>query len=188
MLEVCTRALPRPVGTGTSRREGERGRADSGWRDAVLYGGIGAVGLWVVWGWNWCGEPSQALRASSPGGRAKSLVGVDGWRESQGCGGHRKRRKQTVPVSGFYLSGSNYFTYTVKTGLLRDDNSPVGGYWVNWGLPSVLREGGRKGWELPAVLRGGTWVGVTCGSPWGGRGFLGGDHFTRTMQMYSSPL
>ena len=23
------------------------------------------------------------------GGRAKGAVGVDGWRESQGCGGHR---------------------------------------------------------------------------------------------------
>ena len=43
--------------------------------------------LWVVCGRNRCSEPSQALRASSPGGRAKSLVGVDGWRESQGCGG-----------------------------------------------------------------------------------------------------
>ncbi|MBQ2446366.1 MAG: hypothetical protein II272_07975 [Oscillospiraceae bacterium] len=40
--------------------------------------GIGAVGLWVVCGWNRCSEPSQALCASSPGGRAKSLVGADG--------------------------------------------------------------------------------------------------------------
>ncbi len=34
--------------------------------------------LWVVCGWNRCGEPSQALRASSPGGRAKGAVGIDG--------------------------------------------------------------------------------------------------------------
>ena len=34
------------------------------------------MGLWVVLWWNRCGEPSQALRASSPGGRAKSLVGI----------------------------------------------------------------------------------------------------------------
>ena len=34
--------------------------------------GIDAVVLWMVCGWNRCGEPSQALRASSPGGRAKS--------------------------------------------------------------------------------------------------------------------
>ena len=39
--------------------------------------GIDAVVLWVVCGRNRCGEPSQALRASSPGGRAKSLVGID---------------------------------------------------------------------------------------------------------------
>ena len=45
--------------------------------------------LQKVRGWNRCSEPSQALRASSPGGRAKSLVGVDGWWESQGCGGCR---------------------------------------------------------------------------------------------------
>ena len=45
--------------------------------------------LWVVFEWNRCSEPSQALRASSPGGRAKGLVGVDGQWESQGCGGHR---------------------------------------------------------------------------------------------------
>ena len=38
--------------------------------------GIGAVGLWAVCGWNRCSEPSQALRASSPGGRAKSSVGI----------------------------------------------------------------------------------------------------------------
>ena len=38
--------------------------------------GIGAVDLRVVCGWNRCGEPSQALRASSPGGRAKGLVGI----------------------------------------------------------------------------------------------------------------
>ena len=38
------------------------------------------MGLWVVYWWNRCGEPSQALRASSPGGRAKGLVGVDGGR------------------------------------------------------------------------------------------------------------
>ena len=35
------------------------------------------MGLWVVLGWTWCGEPSQALRASSPGGRAKGLVGIE---------------------------------------------------------------------------------------------------------------
>ena len=38
--------------------------------------GIGAVVLWGVFGWNRCSEPSQALRASSPGGRAKGLVGI----------------------------------------------------------------------------------------------------------------
>ena len=108
MFQVRTKPLPRPVGRGTSRREGERGRAESGVWDAVSYGGsvrwvcgwfwcgIGAVsplrrfapalpegeprwsavGLWVVCGWNRCGEPSQALRASSPGGRAKGLVGI----------------------------------------------------------------------------------------------------------------
>ena len=48
--------------------------------------GIGAVVLWVVCGWNWYGEPSQALRASSPGGRAKGMVGIDGRWESQGWG------------------------------------------------------------------------------------------------------
>ena len=37
------------------------------------------MGLWVVLVWDRCGEPSQALRASSPGGRAKGLVGIDGW-------------------------------------------------------------------------------------------------------------
>ncbi|MBQ2445238.1 MAG: hypothetical protein II272_02230 [Oscillospiraceae bacterium] len=37
---------------------------------------IGAVVLWVVFEWNRCSEPSQALRASSPGGRAKSQVGI----------------------------------------------------------------------------------------------------------------
>ena len=41
--------------------------------------GIDAVVLWIVCGWNRCSEPSQALRASSPGGRAKGLVGIDGW-------------------------------------------------------------------------------------------------------------
>ena len=40
--------------------------------------GIGAVVLWVVFEWNRCGEPSQALCASSPGGRAKGAVGIDG--------------------------------------------------------------------------------------------------------------
>ncbi|MBQ2445870.1 MAG: hypothetical protein II272_05445 [Oscillospiraceae bacterium] len=40
--------------------------------------GIGAVVLWVACGLDRCGEPSQALRASSPGGRAKGLVGIDG--------------------------------------------------------------------------------------------------------------
>ena len=39
----------------------------------------------MVCGWNWCGEPSQALRASSPGGRAKGLVDIDGWRETKGA-------------------------------------------------------------------------------------------------------
>ncbi len=39
--------------------------------------GIDAVVLWGVCGWNRCSEPSQALRASSPGGRAKGLVGID---------------------------------------------------------------------------------------------------------------
>ncbi|MBQ2446617.1 MAG: hypothetical protein II272_09285 [Oscillospiraceae bacterium] len=48
---------------------------------------IGAVGLWVVCGWNWCGEPSQALRASSPGGRAKGAVGIDGWWRAKGLVG-----------------------------------------------------------------------------------------------------
>ncbi|MBQ2444988.1 MAG: hypothetical protein II272_00970, partial [Oscillospiraceae bacterium] len=38
---------------------------------------IGAMVLWVVFWWNRCGEPSQALRASSPGGRAKGLAGID---------------------------------------------------------------------------------------------------------------
>ena len=51
--------------------------------------GIGAAVLWGACGWNRCSEPSQALRASSPGGRAKSLVGVDRWRERQGLGGCR---------------------------------------------------------------------------------------------------
>ena len=32
--------------------------------------------LWVVCGRNRCGEPSQALRASSPVGRVKGLVGI----------------------------------------------------------------------------------------------------------------
>ena len=71
-------ALASPDGRGTSRREGER--------DVQTVGGgmqfvrvIGAVVLWVVCGKNRCGEPSQALRASSPGGRAKGLVGIDGW-------------------------------------------------------------------------------------------------------------
>ena len=41
--------------------------------------GIDAVGLWVVCGWNRCSEPSQALRASSPGGRAKDAAGIDRW-------------------------------------------------------------------------------------------------------------
>ena len=36
-----------------------------------------AVDLLRGCGWNRCGEPSQALRASSPGGRAKGLVGID---------------------------------------------------------------------------------------------------------------
>ena len=49
--------------------------------------GIGAVVLWVVFEWNRCSEPSQALRASSPGGRAKGMAGIEGRRESQGCGG-----------------------------------------------------------------------------------------------------
>ena len=38
--------------------------------------GIGAVVLLRGCWWNWCGEPSQALRASSPGGRAKSLADI----------------------------------------------------------------------------------------------------------------
>ena len=38
--------------------------------------GIDAVVLWIVCGWNRCSEPSQALRASSPGGRAKALSGA----------------------------------------------------------------------------------------------------------------
>ncbi len=50
LLEVCTQLLPRPVGRGTSRREGERGRGGSGWRDAVRErnrwgGSVGS--LWV---------------------------------------------------------------------------------------------------------------------------------------------
>ncbi|MBQ2445821.1 MAG: hypothetical protein II272_05200, partial [Oscillospiraceae bacterium] len=81
--------LASPSGRGTSRREGERDvqtvRAGMQFRME----GIGAVVLWVVCGWNRCGEPSQALRASSPGGRAKGLVGIDRWRESQGLGGCR---------------------------------------------------------------------------------------------------
>ena len=80
-------ALASPSGRGTSRREGERDRADSSWRNAVPYeesirwfggkfvGRIGAVVLWIACGWNRCGEPSQALRASSPGGRAKVECG-----------------------------------------------------------------------------------------------------------------
>ena len=51
--------------------------------------GGGAVGLSRGCGWNRCGQPSQALRASSPGGRAKGLVGVGRWREREGCGGCR---------------------------------------------------------------------------------------------------
>ena len=42
------------------------------------------MGLWVILVWDRCGEPSQALRASSPGGRAKGLVGADGRVERQG--------------------------------------------------------------------------------------------------------
>ena len=39
-------------------------------------GRIGAVDLRVDCRWNRCSDPSQALRASSPGGRAKGLVGI----------------------------------------------------------------------------------------------------------------
>ena len=39
---------------------------------------IDAVVLWVVRRWNRCSYPSQALRASSPGGRAKGSEGIDG--------------------------------------------------------------------------------------------------------------
>ena len=53
--------------------------------------GIGAVVLWVDCRWNRCGEPSQALRASSPGGRAKGAVDIGRRRERQGCGGCRGR-------------------------------------------------------------------------------------------------
>ena len=49
--------------------------------------GIGAVALRVASGWNRCSEPSQALRTSSPVGRAKGLVGVDGQWESKGAVG-----------------------------------------------------------------------------------------------------
>ena len=45
--------------------------------------------LWVACRWNRCSEPSQALCASSPVGRAKSLVGIGRQRERQGCGGCR---------------------------------------------------------------------------------------------------
>ncbi len=36
-FDVCTQPLPRPLGRDTSRREWERGRADSGRWDAVSY-------------------------------------------------------------------------------------------------------------------------------------------------------
>ena len=41
-------------------------------------GRIGGVVLWVDCRWNRCSEPSQALRASSPGGRAKGMASIDG--------------------------------------------------------------------------------------------------------------
>ena len=69
-------ALASPSGRGTSRREGERDVQTV--RGGIRFmRGIDAVVLWIVCGWNRCSDPSQALRASSPGGRAKGLVGVD---------------------------------------------------------------------------------------------------------------
>ena len=68
------------------------------------------MGLWVVCWWNWCGEPSQALRASSPGGRAKGSVGIGGRWESQGLGGYRwsegEPRARWASVAGGRAKGS----------------------------------------------------------------------------------
>ena len=80
LLEVCTQLLPLPPGEVPPEGRG-RGIVQTVGGGMQFVRGIGAVGLWVVCGWNWCGEPSQALRASSPGGRAK------GGEESRGCGG-----------------------------------------------------------------------------------------------------
>ena len=59
-MEVLIHALASPSGRGTSRREGERDVQTVRVKNAVRTE-------------NRCGEPSQALRASSPGGRAKAL-------------------------------------------------------------------------------------------------------------------
>ena len=85
--------------------------------------GIGAVVLWVVCGWNWCGEPSQALRASSPGGRAKALsralvcATMEGFiyaLASQGlCDGLSVGR---VKVGGLFV----WVYYTIKNKILQE--------------------------------------------------------------------
>ena len=59
---------------------------------------IDAVVLWVVRRWNRCSYPSQALRASSPGGRAKGSASIgrqsDGFRSMELL----KVRTQLLPL------------------------------------------------------------------------------------------
>ena len=86
--EVSTQLLPLPPGEVPPEGRG-RGMCRQCVKGCRFVRRIGAMVLWVVFWWNWCSEPSQALRASSPGGRAKGGVGVDGRWESQGWGGHR---------------------------------------------------------------------------------------------------
>ena len=105
LFEVRTQALASPSGRGTSRREGERD-VQTVVGGMQFVSGIGAVGLWVVLWWNWCGEPSQALRASSPGGRAKGLVGADGRVGETRVGGEmqfRMRDRCGGAVGGFVV-------------------------------------------------------------------------------------